>query len=87
MLENKALPFVTNAKHTSNTLDLCDSNKDISVKCGIIRGKINGVTRIFHNIVPNVVYCTMLYGCGIQAKPEMYQAKHIHVLLNNCHFM
>jgi len=29
MLGNKALPFVANAKHLGNTLDVCDNNKDM----------------------------------------------------------
>ena len=35
---NKALPFVTNAKHRGNTLDVCDTNNDIAAERGITIG-------------------------------------------------
>ena len=67
MLGNKVLPFVTNAKHLGNTLDVCDNNKDISVKRGITIGKINGVLQEFNFAHPRTKctvmqkYCTSFF--------------------------
>lgn len=71
MLNNKALPFVTNAKHLGNILDVTNNNKDISVKRGITIGKINGVLQEFNFAHPRTKcavmqkYCTSFYGCEL----------------------
>ena len=70
-LNNKALPFVTNAKHLGNILDVHDNNKDISVKRGIAIGKINGILQEFNFAHPRAKcvvmqkYCTSFYGCEL----------------------
>ena len=71
MLNDKSLPYVTNAKHLGNTLDCKVKNKDIAVKRGITISKLNGVLQEFNFAHPitkcSVIqkYCTSFYGCEL----------------------